>query len=338
MRLLVITQAVDTEDQALGFFHRWLEELAQKFETLEVICLKEGKHSLPANVHVHSLGKEGAQKTTIYRSLLRFAYLGRLLRYIVVLKYDAVFVHMNEEYVLLGGWWWRFCGKRVVLWRNHKMGSWRTRLAVRLSNTVCYTSPEAFTARYKKALQMPVGIDTGFFVPPPVPSPADTVLFLGRIDPVKKVEVFIEALGKIILPRKVSIYGSPTGPDSAYAKRLAEKIEIHPGVPHQETRALYQSHAIYVNLTPSGSFDKTIGEAMASGCIVVCANEALRGILPEQLLAGGTADSAAKALEYALGMSQSARQALVMDQREYVVREHSLHLLAGRLQAVLQNK
>jgi hypothetical protein len=34
MKLLVCTQTVDTQDPALGFFHRWLEELANDFERI----------------------------------------------------------------------------------------------------------------------------------------------------------------------------------------------------------------------------------------------------------------------------------------------------------------
>jgi len=75
MKLLVVTQVVDTEDPVLGFFVRWVEELAKHVESVEVICLREGKHMLPVNVHVHSLGKEHEQSmrenTTIYGSASR---------------------------------------------------------------------------------------------------------------------------------------------------------------------------------------------------------------------------------------------------------------------------
>lgn len=59
MKLLIITQTVNTEDPVLGFFVRWIEEFAKHAETVEVICLKEGSHAfLPSNVRVYSLGKK----------------------------------------------------------------------------------------------------------------------------------------------------------------------------------------------------------------------------------------------------------------------------------------
>ena len=338
MRLLVLTQAVDLEDRALGFFHTWLGAFSPHFDALEVVCLKEGEHALPRNVRVHSLGKERG------RSRLRYAL--TFYRYALTLRYDAVFVHMNEEYVLMGGLLWRLMRKKVILWRNHKMGSWRTRLAVGLSHEVCYTSPEAFTARYPKALRMPIGVDTDFFTPPAAAPPAESVLFFGRLDSVKKVEVFIEALKEVRRAFRAEIVGSPTEPDSPYAEEmrvLAQplieegKLSMHPAVPYERTAELYRQHAIYVNLTPSGSFDKTIGEAMASGCLVVCVNHAVRGTLSEALFVESiTPEATAEALTGALALSDEERKELVLQSRTYVEREHSLRLLTRRLADILK--
>jgi len=352
MRILIVTQAVDQDDQALGFFHRWLEEFAPRFESIEVICLKSGRSDLPKNVRVHSLGKPSsaeASKGTGAWPLQRMRYAWRFLALTWRLRgeYAAVFVHMNEEYLLIAGWLWRLLGKRTFLWRNHKIGSWRTRLAVALSHTVCYTSPGAFVAHHRKSVQMSIGIDTDFFIPPEsLPAP-HTVLFLGRLDPVKKVEVCIDALRGIHTPFRADIYGSPTEPGSTYSKNIAEQVQsfvekgtvtLHPGVSHERTRELYRSHAIYVNLTPSGSFDKTIGEAMASGCVVVCVNDAVRDVMRAELMAkDGDARDVARALEAALRLSPQERAAEMRTLRAYIEENHSLKELIGKLANELIN-
>ena len=64
MKLLIITQTVDINDQILGFFHRWVEEFAKHCEQITVICLEKGIHDLPQNVRVFSLGKEDFQLST----------------------------------------------------------------------------------------------------------------------------------------------------------------------------------------------------------------------------------------------------------------------------------
>ncbi len=344
MRLLIITQAVDQSDPVLGFFHRWLEEFAKHCEHIHVVCLKEGRHDLPENVSVHSLGKESGRS--------RVKYIRRFYRHIIALRgeYDAVFVHMNEEYVLLGGISWRLWGKRIVLWRNHKKGSLFTRLAALLAHTVCYTSPQAFVAGFRNAVQMPIGIDTGLFRPAGEADPL-ALLFLGRLDPVKNPDMFLAALQR--LKREgtefhADVYGDPTDPQAPHAAAFrkeaaplvaARALALHSGVSNDETPAIYGRHAIYVNLTPSGSFDKTIGEGMASGCVVVAANDALRGIVPDELLVDPrSADSVANGIKAALAMSAPMRSVLTERLRGYVLKNHSLTLLSARLMKLYGNR
>lgn len=335
MKLLILTQAVDLDDPVLGFFHRWIAEFAARCERTEVVCLKEGRHSLPANVRVHSLGKEGG--------VSRIKYLLRFYRYAWSLRreYDAVFVHMNEEYVLLGGLFWRLTGKRVVLWRNHLKGSFRTRIAALLAHAVCYTSDRAYVARCRNAAKMPIGIDTEAFIPG-TPA-AGSVLFFGRLDPVKKPEVFVRALD-LLSREEVSfsadIYGDPTPGHEKFAHdvrneaavlALSGALLMHPGVPHEKAPAVYAAHEMYVNLTPSGSFDKTIGEAMACGCIPVVANDAVFDLVPPKLrVRDATPRAAASALREALSMPQAERMRLRESARRYVLERHSLKKTVAR--------
>ncbi|MCH8889170.1 hypothetical protein IID26_01965, partial [Patescibacteria group bacterium] len=68
MKLLLVTQKVDIDDPILGFFHRWIEEFAKQCEKVTVITLFEGKHNLPENVKVLSLGKESGAPRLKYVS------------------------------------------------------------------------------------------------------------------------------------------------------------------------------------------------------------------------------------------------------------------------------
>ncbi|NLE07312.1 MAG: glycosyltransferase family 4 protein, partial [Parcubacteria group bacterium] len=105
MRLLVVTQKIDQNDPILGFFHNWVLKLSEKFEKISVICLEKGKYDLPSNVKVYSLGKESGRS--------KIKYVKNFLNFILGLHkdYDAVFVHMNQEYVLIGGFFWKLMRK-----------------------------------------------------------------------------------------------------------------------------------------------------------------------------------------------------------------------------------
>lgn len=279
MKLLIITQKVDKNDPILGFFHRWIEEFSKHCEKLSVICLQKGESHLPNNIKILSLGKEDGH------SLLK--YLWRFYKYIWRERnnYNTVFVHMNQEYVILGWGIWKLFGKKVHFWRNHRQGNSFTRLAVIMSNQVFCTSPQSFTAQFKKTKLMPVGIDPDLFKPDlTVNKRRRSILALGRISPVKRLEILIAVLLKFQkknIDLTVTIVGSPISPlDKVYEQKLHKladplvrtgRLDFRPAVPHVQTPILYNQHEIYVNMTSPGSMDKTIFEAMACGVNTVVA-------------------------------------------------------------------
>ena len=255
MKLLVITQKVDKNDPVLGFMHRWLEEFNKNFEKITVICMEKGECDL--DMPVYPLGK---RKLKALFNFYKYIWQERH-------NYDAVFVHMNQEYVLLAGDIWKLMRKKVFLWRNHAKGNFLTNIAVALSDKVFCTSPESYTAKFKKTILMPAGVDMEFFKPDPnVSRVPNSILFLGRIAPVKKVLEFIEWAK--IGSHQVTIAGPML--DKEYGEKVLKALTpnmtyIGP-VTNEDTLKLYQSHEIYANFTPAGSFDKTILEALACGC------------------------------------------------------------------------
>ena len=269
MKLLIITQAVDKNNPVLGFFHRWIEEFSKNFESIVVICLEKGEYDLPSNVKVFSLGKEkGASKIKYLFNFYKHIWQEHK-------NYDAVFVHMNQEYVLLGWKTWWLLGKKIYMWRNHGIGNWLTDLSALFCKKVFCTSGFSYTAKYKKTVIVPVGIDTDFFKPVEgILRKPHSILFLSRMAPVKKPDVLLEVL-KILKENGVdftaSFYGDPSSKDLEYYQSLKDKtksyglsscVSFYFGVSNDKTPAIYSAHDIFVNLSSSGMYDKTIFEAM----------------------------------------------------------------------------
>lgn len=314
MRLLFVTQVVDAEDSILGAYHGWLIELAKHFESIEVLCLYEGTHTLPHNVQVHSLGKEnGRQPPLLYA--YRFLVLVWKLRF----SYDAVFVHMNQEYVLLAGWLWKLLKKPIYLWRNHYAGSLLTDIAAAFCTQVFCTSKKSYTAKYAKTVFMPVGVDVARFSEKRVQRRPRSILFFSRISPSKRPELFFAALS-LLQERgssfSASVYGSPLPKDVPFYEALKKNssssdILFHAGVPNVEAPAIFASHELYVNTSPSGMFDKTLFEAAASGCTVIASSEDWRDIAGEDAWFDGTAKGLADRIEQRLGTSPRDQTALV---------------------------
>ena len=346
MKLLILTQKVAKNDPVLGFFHQWIIEFANRFEAVTVVCLEEHEHALPHNVRVRSLGKESGAS--------RSKYMWRFFRYIVQERsaYDVVFVHMNQEYVLLGGIFWKLFGKQIFLWRNHPLGTPLTRVAVWLADTVLYTSPLSYTAAWNKSVQMPAGIDTtGCAQVDDVRRETDSILSLGRISPIKNIEVIIEALG-LLSSRNISytaaLYGNADESHPNYYTKMQHRIQElqtksdivqRSAVPHSQTPDIYQQYDIFINATKSGSMDKTILEAMLCGCIVVVSNLSFKNILPSELLfKEGDREDLANTLARVLSFSAEKKDAIRNQLRAYVLREQSLDALMQKLTHLIHEK
>ena len=354
MKLLVLTQKIDETDDILGFFHDWIVQFSKAFDQVTVICLERGVSRLPSNARLFSLGKEEGGTFKIVRYIVRFyRYIWREKK-----NYDAVFVHMNPEYVILGGPLWHFWGKKIALWYNHRKGGFRVNTAALFADHIFYTSLYAYTRSFKKARQMPAGIDLEKFNPPTggqnakIPmtdqNPKIRLLSLGRISPVKHIEVIIEALQKLDnrgIDYIANIYGNPTNRDYRYyetirtiAKPLEDKgkIVFHQAVPNHETPAIYGAHDIFINATPQGSFDKTVLEAALGGAIPIVGNVSFADIFPRELFfKEGNAADLAMTLERLLVFSSEQREGIRKQLRAAVTEKHSLTALVHNVLAIL---
>ncbi|MCA9362690.1 glycosyltransferase family 4 protein [Candidatus Kaiserbacteria bacterium] len=283
MRLLIITQAVDTEHPILGFFHRWIEEFAKHCEKIHVICLEEGKHSLPVNVTIHSLGKEEGRD--------RIAYLHRSYKLIWQLRheYDSVFVHMNQIYVVLGGLLWRLMGKKIGLWYMHGHVSISLRIAEKLTHKIFTGSPESFRLKSDKVLITGHGIDTIRFAPQTSPKDIDLIT-VGRITESKNLTTLIDLLKEVRKTNPVSLTivgGVVTEGERAYETKLKARIEslglvkaVHFAgrILQAELPTTLNRAKIFVTVAQNGSLDKAVLEAMACGLPVVSMAEGTRSL------------------------------------------------------------
>lgn len=342
MKLLVITQKINKNDPVLGFFHRWVVELASAYEAITVICLEKGEYDVPHNVSVLSLGKEGGQS--------KWKYLKNFYTYIFLKRkeYDAVFVHMNEEYVLLGGFLWKLLRKPIYMWRNHHAGSEFTNIVSLFCKNIFCTSKYSYTAKFKKTIRMPVGVDTSVFVSHGRDKKPHSILFLARIAPVKKPDVLIRALGILAqkkVPFSATIVGDALPKDSEYADSLrvlvkdegvSDKVVFLPGIPNDQTPEVYSSHEVFVNLSSSGMYDKTIFEAMSCETLVLASNENLRGLIDEDFIftEGDVVELASK-LERIILMDRSSRVTHGAIMRDVVLKQHSLDKLRDKLVQVI---
>lgn len=299
MRLLIITQVIDTEHPILGFFHRWVEEFAKHYEQVHVICLQEGRHRLPNNVTVHSLGKEQivdfvAGENFMQSISKKSRYTLRFFRLVWHLRhnYDDVFVHMNQVYVILGAPFWRAVGKRVGLWYAHGTVSLSLRVAVILAHTIFTSTEQGMKIETRKRKLVGQGIDTAIFKKISKQSSARLRLItVGRLSQSKNIDTLLKACAELKargVPFQFEIIGSATTADEeVYAQKikllahnmgLAREVTWVGPVSQSRLPTYLQSADVFIHDGSTNSLDKALLEAVFCGCTVVSSNPAYQAI------------------------------------------------------------
>src|SRR3989344_5977211 len=203
MKLLIIAQKVDINDDNLSFFHRILEKFSEKLEKIFVIGLQAGEHHLPGNVEVFSLGKENG-----YSKFGQFIKLQRvLLKYLP--QVDGVYCHMGSIFAIASFPLAKIFGKKLILWYAHGSLPWKLRLAEKLVDGIVTSSLAGCRLRSKKIKAVGQAIDTEFFKPVEVRPPEEVgprtirILYAARLVPVKGHKTLIEAVNILVNHKNV---------------------------------------------------------------------------------------------------------------------------------------
>ncbi len=345
MKLLICTQAVDSNDPILGFFHAWLLEFAKRYEKVTIICLREGKHALPDNVVIVPLASR-------HRLARAWQVIGESFSRRA--EYDAVFVHMNPEYVDAAGWLWRLLGKRVVLWYAHKSAPITLRAALPFVHAVATASAESFRIASSKVIVTGHGIDTMRETPPRRPSPDGTVRLMttGRVAPIKGIDVIVGAfleLKRRGIATTLKVYGEPLSEgDRAYRQKLSGTLlgaEVRPNevfvgsVPHAMLPERRADADYLLHASETGSLDKNVLDAAVSGVIPISSSEAYADFFSgfESLLIYPKGDVVALADRVVAlqALSEAERERVRTTLKERVIQEHSLPALISRIEGLL---
>ena len=353
LRVLMITQKVDLDDDVLGFTHTWVNKLAERVGQLYVLALSVGRHELRENVILYSMGKErGAGRL---RRLVNFT---RVVAPLVLRRrVDVVFVHMVPLYAVLAAPWAKLAGVPVVMWYAHGHVSYTLKIAHWLVERVVSSTPEGFRLPSEKLVIVGQGIDTEIFKPAEGsrPSRPFTVLSVGRISPIKDYETLIEAADILVNQRgrrdlRFVVVGDAGTPEQAayrewllaevQRRKLAGNFEFVGAVPHSKVRLYYQQADLLANLSPTGALDKAVLEAMACGIPVLACNKAfedfLGGISPRLTFTVGDGEELADGVADILNLGNDDRRSLGSELRNRVVSKHNLAGLVDRLTAVFK--
>lgn len=346
MRLLLFTPSVDADDPILGFATTWIRVLARQMERIHVITMRAGRLELPENVLVYSVGKEKGYSEP-RRALRFYQHMFHILKRDQI---DISFSHMIPIFTVMAAPLLQVRNIPIVTWYAHLRLTWTLKLAHHLSHRVVASIAASYPYKHDKLNVIGQGIDTDLFAPDEtVPEEPPIVLCVGRLSPVKDHPTLLKAVALVRErwkhPFRVVIVGGPAVPqDTAYARLLYkqaqtfgihEMIRFEPPVPMTALPSWYRRCTVHVNMTPPGSGDKVILEAMSCGKPCLMANEGFRETLGRYAYSlifryGDTEDLAEKLIEL-LALSPRDREQIGCYLQGQVAQKHSLNNLAANL-------
>ena len=350
MRLAMIITKVDEEDSVYGANIAWIRALAERVEHLTVVGMSVGRHTLPGNTTVLSLGKEkGASRLS---RLLRFERI--MLPLVLARRVDGVFVHQGQVWGPLMAYA-RLSRTPVVLFKAHGTMARSIKWYLPFFDRVASTTTDTFPIETDKKFAVGQGIDVDRFQPRAHPAPLGdkgfvSLVTVGRLSPIRRYEVLIDAVAHLRAGGRweptLHIYGEAYAPEMrAYAEELGRQAErlgltdhlcFHGTVANAELPGLLGSSAVYLNAsTATSALDKSVLEAMACEIPVISSNPRfadLFGPYSDMLYcASGDAQALARSVERVLELGDDERRRIGAHLRKGVVREHNVERLMDRI-------
>jgi len=351
MRILIVNYEMDEDSRVLAWQARVAQEMAWHCEFVAVLTEKLGRFEPPPNMHVETFAPRPLGLPRRFGTALLLS--GQAFRLCRRYQIDACFIHMAADWAYYLYPAFRLCDIPVLLWYAHGTVTPRLRLAHACVSRVVTSTPEGFRIPSRKVRVIGQGVDTELFCPPDqYQEPRRDLITVSRVSRRKRIDLLLSVMDCL---RRIS--GAPSlrlrviGPllttdDLTYDLELRKRVwkmglqdwvEFVGFVPQEYTPAFYRSAFLHINVSQTGSMDKTVLEALACGCLVLTSNEAFREMLaeyPEFILSDERPEAVA---EQVLELYTSCNQYDPVKLRSLVVGKHDVQSYVQRLLAQLRD-
>lgn len=293
MRILYLTYSVDPKIPVFSWQREIGIELAKRGHEMHVISCQGEPISHP---DFHSIFRIPDRVLGLNRRT-GGALLANLpvLNHVRNLRPDVLFCHMAAE------WTWRLwptfrrLSCPVVQWYAHGTTGINLRLAARVVDTFLTSTESGCRVKHPDIRVIGQGINFATFsLSDDPPTGTFTIGIVGRISPTKRVTESIEACEmlsrKLGQPVRVFVIGSGMNEiEKRYELKVRESVskyssdhfsvQVVGNVPRESLASWYQKCHAVVNLSSTGSLDKTIVEAAACGTPTATSNPAAAQLL-----------------------------------------------------------
>jgi glycosyltransferase involved in cell wall biosynthesis len=318
VRLVFITQRVDSRHPALAATIPKIRALAERVDELVVLAQSGDPDELPTNVELATFGGPSRLRRGVeFERVLNRA-----------LPAAAVVAHMVPLYVVLAAPLVRPRRIPLVLWFTHWKSTRLLRVAERAATAVVSVDRRSFPLESAKVRPIGHGIDVTEF--PCVPARERNpfrALVLGRYSPAKGLPAIFEAVREVD-GVELTLHGAALSEVERRHRRELEGygFELGGSIPRSEVPRLFARVDVLVNNMRAGAPDKVVYEAAASCLPVLASNPVFDELFEDLPLAFARDDPASLAdrLRWLVSLPAEERAAIGRTLRERVVQRHSV--------------
>jgi len=293
INLLIINFEMDLGSPVLAWQAKVAAELGGRFRRVDVLTHRMGDFQLPPNVHVHQFPRWPQRR--FIRSLGGWFIINLWAAYCLRHSMPRVcFIHMNMQLAFRLHHFLRRYRIPILMWYAHGTVTRDLEKALACVDRVVTSTPEGFRIPSNKVHIIGQAIDTELFHLLPPEGARHDLIYVGRISERKRIGLIIDCFASLVridpsTPFRLRLIGPTlTAADKQYetAMRsnveslgLSSRVEFVGAVRLGELPAYYESAFAHLNLSETGSMDKTVMEALSCGCPVLTTGEAFREAL-----------------------------------------------------------
>lgn len=276
VRLMIVNHTLNSNDPFLGHQANIAVSLNQVFENVSVFTSSEPEESIPElNYFVTSV----KSKCCFSRAFTLFY---DFLKFLIFFRPNLVFFHMTPKHCAIFAPILKLLRIRVVLWYAHKATPISLRVSSKFADRILTPSEGSISIKNAKIMVTGHHIDSDFYFKTPKFVMGYNALFVGRLDPSKRIEVMIHALAECKskgLELQLNLIGKPSSTEAKvymecnYNFAISKDIKLHlsPEINKNHIRSTIWSSDLFMHAS-QGSLDKAPIEALIGGIPVISEN------------------------------------------------------------------